>query len=368
MPPKNNSLLDNDFLDEGDLPDIRTPDKEDKEPEGRFFFDDEGTADKVSGFPDPKEIDLSKDKPEIEVVVKDDTPDKDKGKWIADPAKDGDPDTVPDDEAKQYSDKVRERISKLTARQHAERRAAENFARERDEAVKLAKRLIAENNQLKEVVEGGEKVLMGEHKARLEGALAQAKAQYREATEAGDTNGVIAAQENMAKAIAQMERLSAHRPQVLPREKEDIEFTPVQQQKPQATEGAAAWQEKNPWFGAEGYEPMTNMALGLHQTMVREGVTPDTKEYYGRIDKEIRQRFPERFKSSAGNGQGNGQQQPQRRAIVAAPTRQSGNGQRKVVQLTESQVRLARRLGLTPQQYAEQVAAEESSDGKNFTF
>jgi hypothetical protein len=362
-------MIDNDFIEgEDDLPDLRKAedgaDKGNKD-EGRFFFDDEGTADKVSGFPEPKEVDLSKDKPEIEIVVKDDTPDKDKGKWVADPEKDGDPEIVPDDEAKQYSDKVRERISKLTARSHAERRAAEERARERDEAVKLAKRLIAENNQLKEVVEGGEKALIGEHRARLEGSLAQAKAAYREATEAGDTNGVIAAQENMAKAIAQMERLSAHRPQVLPRENEDVSFVPVQPTGPKVTDKAEAWQAKNPWFGAEGYEPMTNLALGLHQRMVAEGQKPDTEEYFNRIDKEIRTRFPERFKQSAQATQPN----PQRRPIVAAPTRQSGNGQRKVVQLTESQVRLARRLGLTTQQYAEQVAAEqESGDGKNFTF
>lgn len=383
---KKNSLIDNDFIsdgDEGAKDQKNVVEKEDKE-EGRFFFDDTGAADKVSGFPDAKEVGKDgEEKPEIVVEVTDDTPAKDKGKWVAS-EKDGEPEFPNKDEVEQYSADVQKRIAKLTAQTHAHRRASDDKGRQLEEATKLAKRLIAENNQLKEVVEGGEKVLMGEHKARLDAMLDKAKAAYREAAEAGDTNGVIAAQEQMAKAIAQQERLSAHRPQVLPREDEKVSFPEVEQ-KVQPSERATDWQERNPWFGQDGYEPMTSMALGIHQRIIAEGdIKPESEEYFSRIDKEIRQRFPERFRPSNGGGGGQNDQRPQSQApsqekekekapqrkqnIVGSATRQTGNGSRKVVQLTESQVRLARKLGLTTQQYAEQVAAEDSGDGKTFTF
>jgi hypothetical protein len=102
------------------------------------------------------------------------------------------------------------------------RRRADEIARENQEAVNLARRLMSENNNLKNFVEQGEKVLMGEHRGRLQSLLDQAKTSYKEAHDAGDANGMVAAQEQIASAIAKMERAAAQRPMNLPKEDESI--------------------------------------------------------------------------------------------------------------------------------------------------
>jgi hypothetical protein len=336
MAGRENSLLDNDFEDFD----------EDKE---LVFGDD----DKVDGSP------KDTDKPaEIVVDVVDDTPDEDRGKWSADKLP---TDDDADDEREKYSRRVKERIAKETAKVHAERRAKEDRERQLNEAIEFSKRILAENNQLKGLIENGEKVLVSESSGRLEGQIAAAKAAYREAVEAGDVNGQLAAQENLAKAIAERDRLSTHRPQSLPRmdEKELSRFTvqPQQQQQVVPDQTALSWQEKNKWFGRD--EAMTAFAMGLHSQLVnREGILPsDGDQYWGRLDREMRKRFPERFQSGTAR----------RSDIVVAPAaRSNGGGATRKVTLTESQARLARRLGLTLEQYASQVAAE-SGQQKEWT-
>jgi len=345
--PKENSLIDNDFIEEGDPDDT--------------FFDEH--ADERAEFED-KEIpkpDGKKKDDDFELEIIDDTPEEDKGKWVADDEKDGEPDIPDDDEVKEYSEKVQSRISKLTARMHAERRAREEQERQYTEAINAARRLLNENNQLKELVEGGEKVLIDEHKGRLEGSLAAARALYREAHEAGDPDGMIKAQEAIAKAVSQLDRVSTYQPQQLQREDPNTfgaQEQPRQQpQQPQVSEQAQKWREKNPWFDTD--IPMKAYALGVHTQLVEDGVQVDSPDYYSKIDSEMRQRFPERFKS----------EKPRREGSVVAPANRSGQGraQRKVT-LTESQVRIARRLGLTPQQMAEQILAEqENGNGREFT-
>lgn len=333
--PGKNSMLDNDFEDDDD--DLLQP-----------------------SFGDPKD-----DEPEgstVQVEIKDDTPEEDRDRWNADdvPTDKGDE----EDEAAKYSRRVKERIAKETAKVHAERRAKEDRERQLTEAVQLAQRLINENNQLKGLIENGEKVFMTEHQQRLESQINAAKAAYREAHEAGDVNGQIAAQENLAKLAAQQDRISVHRAQPIPRMDEKVELGRIvqqpQQQQVQAEPEALAWREKNKWFQRD--EVMTAYAMALHKQITeREGILPsDGKTYWDRLDHDLRKRFPERFQQNAA---------PRRTDNVVAPvSRSSGGGAaRKTVTLTESQVNVARRLGLTPQQYAEQLVAEQSAGTKEWT-
>lgn len=317
------------------------------------FSEDDDVEDK--GFFKPDDLNEQppkKTEEDLTVEVVDDTPEQDRGKWTADKQS---TDAAEDDEDEQtkYSRRVKERIAKETAKVHAERRAKEERERQLQEAVTIAQKLIAENNQLKGLIESGEKVLMTESSGRIDGQIAAAKFALREAHEAGDINGQIAAQENLAKLIAEKDRISQHRPMPLPRMEERAlqRFTaPQQPQQVQPDPEALRWQEKNKWFSRD--EAMTAYALGLHSQLVnREGILPsDGKEYYDRIDSEMRKRFPERFGRDAA---------PRRTDTVVAPAVRSNGGKvtRKVT-LTESQARLARRLGLTLEQYAQQVAAE----------
>jgi hypothetical protein len=323
-------MIDQEFLEEDDDLGLPTGDFKEDEP-------------KDNAPPAAEGIDV-----EIELV--DDTPEKDRGRPTADNLSDDDTET----EAEKYSKRVKARIDKETAKTHAERRAKEERERQLDEAAQLARRLIQENNHLKGLIENGEKVLVTEHQGRLDGQLATAKAAYREAHEAGDVNGMLAAQETIARVASQMERLTTHQAQPLPRmdETRELQRLAPQQRQNEPEPDAKAWQEKNKWFGRD--EIMTSFAMGLHSHLVnREGILPtDGQAYYERIDSEMRKRFPERFTQAQGTA-------PRRTETVVAPANRSGGGRvtRKVT-LTESQAKLARRLGLTLEQYAEQLAAE----------
>jgi hypothetical protein len=355
--PKN-SMLDSDFIEDGDF-----------EEEGKGQNGEERWTP-----PEPTEVirpeTPGKTKgPDVAVEIGDDTPDEDRGKWVADDQRDGEPDIPEEDEVRGYAKGAQKRISQMTARIHAERRRADEIARENQEAVNLARRLMQENNQLKTFVENGEKVLMGEHRGRLQSLLEQAKVAYKEAHDAGDAQGMVVAQEQIASAVAKMERASAQQPMRLPKEDESIFNRPSiangqQPQQPQVDPAAVKWAEKNTWFGRD--DAMTGYALGYHKQLVeRDGVMPDQPEYYSRLNQEMRRRFPDRFRSN-----GNGASPERRGAPPVGAVSRTGNGvaRPRTVRITESQARLARRLGLTVEQYAQQIVAEQDQrDGRSFT-
>ena len=341
--PKN-SMLDADFIDENDIEEANKDDFEDNSFE--IDFSDDKPAKKADKPEKPAKT--KKDEDELDVEVVDDTPDKDKGKWVADD--DDDTDFANEEEIAQYSKDVQKRIKRYTARSHAERRRAEDYERQLNEAKKMMASLIDRNNRLSDLVENGEVALIGEHKGRIESQLDAAKRLYREAHEAGDPDGMTVAQEQIAKAAAALDRLSMHRPVKLERADPRAYQQPVQPQQPRVSEETAEWQERNKaWFGKD--TAMTAYAMGVHANLVRnEGVRAESPEYWKRLDKEIRDRFPERFKGQGSNGQ--------RRGVVAPATRTSGVTGNKVT-LTETQVKLAKRLGLTTEQYAMQVLKEQ---------
>jgi hypothetical protein len=366
MAGKNNSLIDTEFSDEDFLNDDPFVDPHADE-RAEFEAVDLGDGDDDGADKKPKQTQPRGKEGEgdddIEVDVVDDTPNKDKGKWVADPNKDGEPDIPSDEELTSYSEKVQKRLSGMTARIHAERRRAEEKERQLQEAVSIAQRYINENNELKGVVESGEKVLLGEHKGRLEGQLQAARAAYREASEAGDTNGVIAAQEKIAQAVAAMERLNGHRPQQLQRAnpEELRRFAPAVgqngQQIVQPSDRALEWRKNNAWFDSD--LPMQAYALAVHQNLAQQGVQLDSDDYYKRIDTEMRRRFPDRFER---------QNAPRRQAPNVASAQRSAGGTPRRVTLTETQVRIAKRLGLTNEQMARQILKEqENGIGKDFT-
>jgi hypothetical protein len=128
----------------------------------------------------------------------------------------------------------------------------------------------------------------------------------------------------------------------------------TQQAKPD--QKSLRWQAKNQWFGSDGFEEVTSYSLGLHQKLVNSGIDPQSDEYYAQIDNSVRSKFPEVFGSS--RSEKNQSERSQRPASVVAPaTRSSGP---KKIQITPSALALAKKFGLTPQQYAAQVAKLES--------
>lgn len=300
----------------------------------------------ITNKPDPKGKAAPKKETADEVVVEvvDDTPSKDRNRKPSTP-----PDEVTDEELGEYSDKVQKRIKHLSKGYHDERRKAEAALREREEAIRLAQKLLEENNSLKESVNKNQETLIEQAKARVKIELEQAKREYKEAYESGNSDKVVAAQEALTSAKIKSDRISALKSPALQKKETPVQI-PTTDPEPVVDSKAVDWQKTNDWFGSD--DEMTSFALGVHQRLVKEGVDTRSDEYYEKINSRMREVFPDRFDEPA-------EEKPAvkpRKASVVAPVSRS-TAPTKIV-LTESAVKLAKRLGLTPEQYARQVAID----------
>jgi hypothetical protein len=232
----------------------------------------------------------------------------------------------------------------------------------REEAIRFAQQLASKNQQYESLLQRGEGALVAQIKARANLALEQAKALYKDAYEAGDAQRIIDAQEKLLNAQTEFREAERHERVIQSRSQ------PVQQayqqppapqyQPPQPSPKALEWTKKNPWFGPQGNREMTALAYGVHETLIREqGVKPDTDEYYEKIDSVMRQRFPDYFEKDDEVQVTVAPTQRTPNTVVASASRNNGAKPRKI-QLTATQVSVAKRLGLTPEQYAKQLIKE----------
>jgi hypothetical protein len=256
------------------------------------------------------------------------------------------PSEVTDEELAQYSDGVKKRIQHFSKGYHEERRAKEAAFREREEAVRLAQQLMEENKKLQSSQGQTQQVLLDQAKKVVQNEVEEAKRKYKEAYESGDADALVTAQEELTAAKIRADRVNNFKPAPLQEEKPAVQPAPqpVQQEQVQVDPKASAWQEANPWFGTD--DEMTALALTVHRKLVESGVSPTSDEYYDRINNRMRQVFPDAFPS----------EKPVKKSSVVAPATRS-TAPKKIV-LTKSQVNIAKRLGLTNEQYARAVAEE----------
>lgn len=292
---------------------------------------------------------------DVVVEIVDDTPETDKGR--ARRPDDAEPDVPDDDEIKQYSKDVQKRLNKLKWEFHEERRRKEEALRQTEEAARFAKALYEQNQRLQGTLRGGEKVLVDQARGRVEAELAQAKADYKTAYEAGDTEALIKAQEKISELKIQADRVANYQPTQF---EEPPVFRPPPQQAPapQPDPLFNDWRSKNDrWFGKD--DEMTSFALGVHKKLVESGVDPRSREYYNKIDTRMREVFPNSFSAERASGS---PARPRGAGNVVAPavrtTSSYGGNTPRSVQISASQAQLARRLGLTPEQYAAQLLKE----------
>jgi len=290
---------------------------------------------------------------DLEVEIVDDTPEKDKGrKPLEKPVEE-----PTDDELETYSDKVQARIRELTHARHDERRKAEALAREKGELERVTQAMLAENRKLKQYVSTGEQQFVETYKSGAEQELAVAKRAYKDAYDAGDSDALVAAQEAMTEAKFKLQKAQNFRPTPLQAEENEVQIPQSAQSAVEVDEKTSKWQAKNQWFGAPGYEELTSFSLGLHQKLVNSGVDPRSDEYFERIDARMKEVFPEVVGGDKPKS-GDGSKKPS--TVVAPAARSTGA---KKIQLTTTQVALAKRLGLTPQQYAAELIKLEKSNG-----
>jgi hypothetical protein len=299
----------------------------------------------------PKAQDQSDD---VEIEIVDDTPKNDRGRKpldreVADPT---------EDELEQYSAGVKKRISELTHARHDARRKAEALERQKEELERLARALMEDNNKLKKYVHNGEQEYAKAVTTTAEMELEQAKRKYKEAYESGDSEALVQAQDALTDAKLKVQSAKNFKPAPLQDEQEVVQTTQTQPTAPQIDEKTLRWKAKNQWFGADGFEEVTSFSLGLHKKLVNSGYDPRSDEYFEQLDARLHSTFPDMFGKEEKVSPADGSKKPS--TVVAPSTRSTGV---KKIRLTSTQEALARRLGITPQQYAAELAKLEKSNG-----
>jgi hypothetical protein len=298
-------------------------------------------------FPNEKEpqeesFEVETEESDIDLEVVDDTPEEDRGRKPLD-REVNDPS---DEEIAEYSDKVQKRMKELTHARHDERRAKEAALREREEAVRVAQKLIEENKALRQNVNTNQNVAVESMKSQAESMLIMARKKLKEAQENYDTDAIIAAQEELAEAKYRVERIKDYRPTPLQEPKQEVYNQETTPQVPVPDQKALSWQQRNQWFGTD--DEMTSLALAVHKKLVESGVDPRSNEYYERVDARMREVFPTFF------GETKKEAPSKRPANVVAAVTRTATGKTKV-KLTKTQEALARKFGLTNEQYAKEV-------------
>jgi len=293
--------------------------------------------------------------------IEDDTPEVDRNVKPMDPK---DVQEIEKDNFENHSNRVKLRIEQLKKVWHDERRAKESALREQQEAVELARRIMEENKKLKATLTEGEKQFVSTVQSNAELEIEMAKRAYHDAYESGDAGRIIEAQQKLTEATLKQDKAKNFRPNIQVEEQFEDVKQPVQQQQQKMDPLTSKWLEKNTWYGPD--EEMTALALGTHSKLEKQFGKSyiGTQEYFDRIDETMRKRFPENFSDDVEADSQAGGDKPSQRSearkgapVVAAATRSTAA---KRIVLKASQVALAKKLGLSPEQYARELQKLEA--------
>jgi len=316
-------------------------------------------------FKFPDEVDQNKPKneeesPEIEIEIEDDTPEEDRNRK---PMPKEIVEKLEKDELEAYDDDVKAKILQMRKVYHDERREKESALREQHEAVSLARRLMDENKKIRGVLQAGEKEYVQSIQNTASLQLEMAKKAYREAYESGDVDAQMDAQQAMQEANIRLMQTKNFKMPALQEHQNEVQTAPEQYQPaqtqdvPEPDPTAKAWQKRNPWFGTN--KGMSAFALGLHEELRDNGVQVGSAEYYSALDKTMRKRFPEVFGDSV--EQSRTEVQARKSPSVVAPAMRSTASNK--VRLKTSQINLAKKLNITPEQYAIEMRKLENQNG-----
>jgi hypothetical protein len=314
-------------------------------------------------FPDEMEEDKGKPVDELEegfeVVEVDDTPEEDKNVEPLPNEIKKDLETA--DSSAEYSKNVKDKFTQYKKAWHDERRAKEAALREQQEALAAAQAILDENRRLKEVLQSGEKELISSYQTSAELEVSQARKAYKEAYDSGDSDALAEAQEEMMRAQLKLDKAKNFKPTVQITEN-DVKLQTKQSQQPaQMDDKVAEWVANNPWYVDPDKKSMSKYAVFIHEELEEKfgRAFIGTDEYFKRIDKEVKRRFPEEFDDiEAKNEEEEKPQRTSRLSTVVAPAKRSTSS--KKIVLTKTQVALAKKFGLSPEQYARELNKLES--------
>ncbi len=307
-------------------------------------------------FPDEIEdkVEISVEGDKLEVVIEDDAPPEDRN---VDPLPEEiTKDLEKADESEDYSQNVKTKFKQYKKAWHDERRAKETALREQNEALAAAQQILDENRRLKSMLHSGEKELISTYQTSAELELDKAKKNYREAYDSGDPDKLMEAQEEMIAASMKLDKAKNFKPTVQA-EENDVKVQQKVAQQPQMDPKVAQWIARNPWYVDPSKKSMSRYATGVHEELEeRYGrAFIGTDEYFTSIDKEVRRRFPEEFADTRNEMEKPSRTRPS--TVVAPATRSTSS---KKVVITASAAAIAKKLGVTPEQYVREMTKLEA--------
>jgi hypothetical protein len=343
--------------------DVSTDDSQDaKPPSGPFsVFEDEDEDAGIAPAGKPATAASGEDENENEIEVVAD----DEGTANAAPSDaDGADDAVSEEEMAGYSERVKKRIKQMTLKQRTAERKAAEFARENAVAVEVLRRQQEKLKELSALIKNGEAQYVSAATAAHEGSVAAARTALQSAMEEGDPAKIADAQVALTVAVSQLQQAKSYQP-VAPKVEQDIEAFTQPVSRPAEVDAdafepdpaAKAWMGKNKWFvkPADTTERlMRNMAIEYANTLESQGYDPiaDADAYYAEINKLMRQRFPEKF-PGARPAATQSRSAPSAGAGQSAP---AGQPAKQKIKITESQARIARKMGIPLAEYAKEYA------------
>lgn len=302
------------------------------------------------------------DNEQLNVEVVDDTPEEDRRPPKQETAEETVDDDTVDQEISELSERAGKRISKIKYEYHEERRAKEAAEREKQEAVKQLKTLLHDNQRLQQIVSEGGKVVNQQALNNAQWAKLNAQAEYKKAYEDGDADAMVKAQAEIAKATLAEQQAPGYAQMMQQQVAANIPAQPIQPAQPDPD--MQVWAQKNPWFmGSEPvHKEMTSYAMYVDQKLQASGVNPakDSNAYYSEVDRAMREQFPSFFGAPQVEAEAQPEVQIEEKrqpANVVAPASRATGGKNspRNVRLTQTQVKLARQLGISPEQYAKQL-------------
>jgi hypothetical protein len=313
-------------------------------------------------FPDEEKVEEKleiemEESDDLEIEIENDVPPLDRNRKAVDPEI---VEALEEEDLEKFNNDTQTALKEAKKVYHQERRDKEAAQREQQEAVNLAKKMFEENKKLKERLNHGETAYVDTVKNAAMQELNAAKVEFKSAYESGDADKLLEAQERMTNAKIKVDKAETYQYQqqnTLQQEENQVQITNQQVNAPDRK--ALTWQKENSWFGQD--EEMTSLALGLHEKLVRSGIPAGSDEYYKRIDNTMRKRFPEGFEDEEVEiDEPVKVQKPKASTVVAPATRSTSP---KKIRMSKTQVLLAKKLGLTPEQYARELTKLEAQNG-----
>ena len=278
-------------------------------------------------------------------------------------------------EVERKSKTAQDRINKSVAQ-------AKEYQRRELQALQYAKTLLEKNQELEgklnttqsAAAEENLKVQKSygvEFESRIDAQAEGAKNALKAAMDAGDQDGLVEAQQLLARAEADRTALNQYNQEIEEYEQKlqdyndrqaeaqtespaQLQQVPQQPQYQEPSNKAKQWANDNEWFGSDRI--MTNVAMAIHEDLARTGIDLESDEYYSELNNRMRQELPHKF-DNATNDRKNVQ-------TVVSTTRTTGNGRNqndRRIELSPSEQQLAKKLGVPFKEYAKQKMRLQNS-------